>query len=193
MLLAGHLLQLLEHLGEAGRRLAVLGALAVTHQRRAGLVERLAGLAHRARHLLPALRALGLRRRFLHLATRIVHHAQRPLRQEVRLGRRLLQPLHRLLDALLQRSLLRTQITGSGAGAGLLLQLVLLASQLQHLLDGLIEFAGEFLLPLAHLLLARLLQVVGGVFHRLRRLLGRRLLVQRSPFWVPCCPAFVGS
>jgi hypothetical protein len=59
--------------------------------------------------------------------------------------------------------------------SGLLLERFLLARQLDHLLDGAIEFGREFLLPLRDLLLACLGEFARGFVHR-RRCLTSRVL-----------------
>src|SRR5213075_3199306 len=117
-----------------------------------------------------------LLRRLADALLRLGHRALRPAGEEGRLLSLLLQSVARLVDALLDRALLTAHLVGLGLvrarRARLLLERRFLPRHLEHLLDRLVERSGQLLLPLRHLLLARVLKVLRRLVHLLRRALG---------------------
>ena len=73
-----------------------------------------------------------------------------------------------LLDALLQRTLFRAQRFRRCPAPRLLLEPLLFARKLDHLLDGAIELGRQLFLPFRNLLLPRLRKLARRVVHRRR-------------------------
>ena len=126
-LLLRHVLELLEHFLEARRRARVLCPLAIAHERRRRLVQRLGCLAHRTRRLVALPRAREIARGLIDFLLRVAHGALCPRRKQRRLLPRLGQSLAGLLDPLLKRALFCLQRLLVGILPRFLLDLLLLS------------------------------------------------------------------
>src|SRR5205814_927080 len=116
-----------------------------------------------------------LLRRLRDFVLRVAHRALRARREERALLPCGLQALRRLLDALLHRALRASLIGIWRSRPRLCFQRALLTGELHHLLNRLIELAAELLLPLSHLVGARIphgrrgsIHLAGGVARLLR-------------------------
>src|SRR5262249_35752495 len=107
-----HVLQLLQHVREAGRRVRRVGLLAVARQRRRRAIERVRRVAEGTRRLLAA---SGVGRRLQRLTDLLLRFGDRSLgtaREQRRLLAFLLQTLGGVVEALLDRALRPAQVLG---------------------------------------------------------------------------------
>src|ERR1019366_5022769 len=174
-------LQLRQQLGQPGRRFR--GARAIAGERRRRLAQRVRRVGHRLRGLARGARIARVPCSLRDFLFRVAHRAGRARRHQRGTLRLRPEPLRRLGHALLQRALLAAKVRIGRVLLRLVGEAVLLARELQHLLQRLVELASQFLLPLVHLLLAafakrlrRALHRIGGLVRSLRFALRRSLL-----------------